>query len=192
MMQRGTLADYEGLIFSTSARYAPILDDDAEDIQQILRMKVWRALEVFDPRRSALSEENYVFGCVRNQVKDLLKSQSRRNDARGGQLDYIDGKTEVTRAGFELEYLSESDELVFASVEEADYPLPSTLSVMERAVVWLLILDFNQTEISRQLGVSRAKVRSAHQSVRDKMADWKPGVNVEPQLDAQPDFAQAA
>lgn len=176
MTQHATdIAAYEGLIFTTAARYAPILDDDFEDVQQILRVKVWRSLEAYDARRSKLPVERYVFSCVYNQVKDLLKSQDRRNERRGGHLDSIDAVPDERRSSFESDYLSQSAEDAFARVEDEPLPLPSTLTESERDVVALLVADFSQAEIALRLGLSRKKVRSTHASVMEKMADWRPG-----------------
>lgn len=191
MKQTANIAAFEGLIFSTAARYAPILDDDVEDIQQILRVRVWKALDAFDPRRARRAAtreerieivEKWVFSCVRNQVKDLLQSQDRRNTARGGMLDSIDAVSEERSASFEADYLSESDERVFAEVDDSDFELPSTLTDQERQVVQLLVLNFSRAEIARLLEIPQRRVRTAHDSVRVKMADWKPGVETSPSL----------
>jgi RNA polymerase sigma factor (sigma-70 family) len=154
MLASKQLADFEGLVFATAARYAPMLDDDIEDIQQLLRIKVWQALDAFDPSRTSVPLENFVFSCLRNRMKDMFKAQDRRNQKRGGhQL---------------------SDEVYF-TVEDEAAPLPSTLNELEQQVVALLLLDFSQTEIARQLEVTRERVRSAHSAVKEKMADWHPG-----------------
>jgi RNA polymerase sigma factor (sigma-70 family) len=170
---------YEGLVFSTARRYSEYLDLDMEDVQQILRLKVAQALMKFDPgRRStrfelAEARRRWVFGAVRNQVKDLLKAQDRRNDARGGGQLYIEDVSGETDA-FERRHLMESDEDALAPVLDQIPELPSSLNWLERGVVLLLILELNQTEIARRLGVSRQKVRTAHASVQVKMADWRP------------------
>lgn len=167
------LQHYEGLIFATAARYAPLLDYDAEDVRQILRIKVWQALEAYDAHRGTKGLESFVFSCLRNRVKDLLKEQDRLNSRRGGQ-HYIEDFTEDF-GSFEGRYLSaECPEI--AEVEEADLELPSTLTEIEVAVVHLLVLDFRRSEIAVLLGVSRAKVRTAHSRIQTKMADWAPSV----------------
>jgi RNA polymerase sigma factor (sigma-70 family) len=173
------IAAYEGLIFSTAARYAPLLDDDLEDVQQVLRVKVWQALRVYDPSRSRATEKSYVFSCVRNQVKDLLKAQSRRNEARNGSQSYVEDVSDEHRPRFEARYLSQTAEQVFALVEDQPVLLPSTLTATEAQVVELLLLDFSRTEIAKTLGVSRDKVTALHASVQEKMADWHPGHRVE-------------
>lgn len=169
------IAAYEGLIFSTAARYAPLLDDDLEDVQQVLRVKVWQALRVYDPKRSRATEKSYVFSCVRNQVKDLLKAQSRRNDARNGSQSYVEDVSEEHRPKFEARYLAATAEEVFALVEDEPVLLPSTLTAEEARLVVFLLQDFSRQEIARELGVTRDKVTALHASVQGKMADWHPG-----------------
>jgi RNA polymerase sigma factor (sigma-70 family) len=185
------IAAYEGLIFTTAARYAPLLDDDLEDIQQVLRVKVWQALRVYDPKRSKAGVKSYVFSCVRNQVKDLLKSQHRRNEARNGRLIHIeecrsvagspgDGeRTPKTPSGaFESRYLSVEAEEVFALVEDEPVLLPSTLTDCEARVVQLLVAGFSEREIAKELHVPRDKVTAMHGDVQRKMMDWHPGGRV--------------
>lgn len=174
------IAPYEGLIFSTARMYHDILDIDLEDVQQILRLKVAQALVVFDPSKwrkhkdAQVAEERFVFGCMRNQVKDLLKGQDRRNTARGGgrQL-YVEDLREQDDS-FEHRYLVETDENALADVLDQMPQLPSTLSDLERVVVALLLLGYNQTEIARELGTSRTNIRVAHASIQAKMEDWRP------------------
>lgn len=175
------LATYEGLIFATAARYASILDDDIEDIQQCLRIKVWKALAGFDPARNRIKTDDairrWVFSCVANGVKDLLKSQSRRDARRDGRQLYIEDYTETDAQAhhFEARYLAEARDDVYFDVEEDGVKLPSTLTSDEKSVVYLLLLDFNQTEISVAMSVTRDQVRRLHGRVQEKMQDWKPG-----------------
>lgn len=174
-MPDADIGSYEGLIRTTAARYAPLVDDDFEDVAQILRLKVWQALRAYDPSRSSMAVEKYVFQCVRNRLKDLFKQQGRLNEKRGGVLLHILDTAGEASEAFDAKYLCLDQEVAFFTVEDEDVALPSTLNELERAVVQLLLLDFNQTEIARHLGVSRARVRSAHASVQAKMADWHPG-----------------
>lgn len=191
------IAPYEGLIFSTARRYHDLLDIDLEDVQQILRLKVAQALVVFDPskwRKHTDDDEakrRYVFGCVRNQVKDLLKGQDRRNSARGGGQLYVEELREQGDS-FEHRYLVETDERALADVLDQMPELPFTLSQLERSVVALLLLDYNQTEIARELGTSRTKVRVAHASVKSKMAelDWTPDVDEDEEEDEEEERRQ--
>jgi RNA polymerase sigma factor (sigma-70 family) len=167
------ISPYLGLIHATAARYEPILDDDLDDIKQVLALKVAQAIVAFNPRRTRLPLRNFVFSCVTNRVKDLLKEQSRRNDRRGGGQLYVED-IGATATVFEAAYLCVSQEIVYAEVEDDEVRLPSTLTALERKVIELLLLDYNQTEIAAELRVTRAAVRKAHASVQYKMADWRP------------------
>lgn len=169
---------YEGLVLSTARMYVDLLDLDIEDVQQILRLKIAQALQAFDPRSASRrfeireAERRWVFGAMRNQVKDLLKGQARLNDRRRGMQLYIeDVRGEGDR--FEGKHLVESDDEALSDVLDVMPQLPSSLDRLERNVVYLLVLDLNQTEIARQLGVPRHRVRAAHESVQVKMADWR-------------------
>lgn len=161
---------YEGLIHSTAARYAPYLDDEFDDIAQLLRLKVWQARRSYDPALATQTEEGYVFSCVVNRVKDMLKAQSRLNKRRqGGQL-YIEDCAAASPAAFEAEHFSTGDDPVIGAVEEEKIELPSTLTHVEARVVVLLLLDLRQTEISIVLGIPRARVRAAHAAAREKLS----------------------
>lgn len=174
------LTPFEGLIFTTAAMYAPLLDDDADDVRQILRIKVWQALVAFDTKRvrqnSRLSQEElrrrFVFSCVRNRMKDLFKEQDRLNRRRNGGRLFIEELTDDLDR-FEGQYLAAEDPEM-AAVVDGIIELPSTLSPKERQLVALLLLDYSRSEISDRLGMTRKKVLATHRSVQVKMADWCP------------------
>lgn len=180
------IGSFEGLIYSTAARYARILDDDLEDIQQNLRIKVWQALRAYDPARTSQPVESFVFACVTNRVKDMLKQQKRLNDRRQGRQLYTDEVAGSNPDRFEQTYLSVDSDTVYFEVMEEKAQLPSTVTFFERSVIALLLLDMNQTEIAAVLCVTRARVRTAHAAVRVKMADWAPHPMM---LDAVPQAA---
>lgn len=161
---------YEGLVFRTAQMTAPYVQEEEEDIRQLLRVKIWQALTAFDPAKvKGQTREEYVFMCVRNRVKDILKRKRRPEDL----LEDRAPDDAVLRAKFEGKYLSHDEEAEIEAIIDGDVELPSTLTLLEIHVVRLLLLDLNQTEIARQLGVSRAKVRAAHAEVKVKMADWR-------------------
>lgn len=175
MLGADDIGPFEGLVRSTAARYAPYLDDEFDDIAQVLRLKVWQARRSYDPARATQTLEKYVFSCVVNRVKDMLKAQSRRNAARDGGPLYVEDVAASSPAAFEARYFSTGyDVVVEAVVEVEKVELPSTLTVDERRVTVLLLLDMKQTEIALALGISRSRVRAAHAAVREKMADWTP------------------
>jgi len=183
MMQTADdIGPYEGLVHSTAVRYAPILaDEELDDIKQLLRIKVWKARLAYSPARATQAEDRFVFSCLANYVKDLLKQQSRLNERRGGAQVYIEdqstgGSSQQRLDRFELANgLIVEDDEVYAVVEEEKVELPSTLTLLEQRIVALLLLgDFTQPEIAGLLGVSVQRVKKAQAAIREKMMDWRP------------------
>lgn len=166
---------YEGLVRKTASRYVGIVQEDYEDLCQILRLKCWRALESFDPAKASQPVQGYVFSCVRNQVKDLLK-RKRRNDLYIEDIapkGKIDGEVGL-RDSFEARYLRSDEERAFAEVL-GDTPLiPSTLTTRERTVLVCLYLEYGHTDIAESLDLTKRDVSRAVKGIREKMADWKP------------------
>lgn len=164
---------YEGLVRKTAARYEPYLEEEFEDICQVFRVKVFRALLAFDRTRSSLARDNYVFGCLVNQAKDLLKKKKRN-------LLFIEDlapRDDLTNGGvrdrFESQYLA--DDEVFAEIESDGVLIPSTLNLDERRVLVCLYLNYSQPEAAVRLGMQRNHVAIAVRTIREKMADWDPG-----------------
>lgn len=172
------LQHFEGLVRKTAARYVGIIEDDFEDICQVLRLKVWRALLSFDPKRSRLSRDAYVFGCVRNQVKDLLK-RPHRNWLFIEDLTKFEGRgpTDIScdfSQRFEQRYLQVREDEVFGEIDEDDPLIPSTLTKNERKVLVCMYLDYSQANTALRLGLSRKEVATSIATIREKMADWHP------------------
>lgn len=176
---------YEGLVRKTAGRYQGVIQEEYEDLCAILRIKCWRALESFDPAKSRVPIQNYVFSCMRNQVKDLLK-RKKRNDLyieeiapvspnpRGGQ------PRPSARDRFEERYSSAAEEEVFAEVLAETPLIPSTLTTLERGVVILLYLEYGQAQMAESLGVNKREIAKAVKGVKDKMSDWKPSSSSTP------------
>jgi RNA polymerase sigma factor (sigma-70 family) len=166
---------YEGLVRSTAAIYAPMVETEYEDICQRLRIKAWRALQVFDPARSRMTVERYVFMCVKNECKDIVK-KVRRGDVYIEDQGARGGTVEDTKPldVFEARYLCIEHEQVFGLVDEGLPLIPSTLSGAERHIVVLLYRDHSQAEVARALGLRRNQMEKTMRSIREKMADWQP------------------
>jgi RNA polymerase sigma factor (sigma-70 family) len=154
---------YEGLVRKTAAIIAPYVQEDYEDIVSILRIKVWRALEAFDSTRSAMPVERYVFSCVANQKKDLLKRRRRHEVSFDDLADAATYEPSVTA------------DSVYAEVEAELPVIPCTLTQLERAVILRLYTDCSQRETAVLLGLSRAEMERTVKGIRTKMADWRPG-----------------
>jgi RNA polymerase sigma factor (sigma-70 family) len=179
---RHDVSFYEGLCRKTASMYVPFVEEEYEDIVQILRVKVWRALETFDPARSKMPVERYVFMCVKNQCKDLVKKRKRGEK-------YIEDIAPTTgelplRDSFDERYLSATHEEIYGLVDEGDPLVPSTLTPTEKQVVCLLYRSYRQTEAARLLGLTRSEMERCIAAIRMKMADWHPGTALQPQLAA--------
>lgn len=175
---------YEGLVRKTASMYERLVDEDFDDLCQIFRIKAWRALGTYDPTRSSMSVERYVFSCIRNQVKDVLKKERNvlRRDGRGDL--FIEDVAPTTpgeghggqqpRDKWEHRYMEVGEDEAFAELK-LDVPLiPSTLDGTELQVVALLYADFGHAEIALRIGITKREVSLAVKSIREKMADWRP------------------
>lgn len=181
---------YEGLVRKTAARYVAFVEEDFEDICAIFRQKVWRALVKYDPARSKMTQDTFVFSCIKNQGKDLVK-RSRSEAARRRRWDtFIEDEapafaspegfragTDLSRDAFEHQYLQLSSEDVYGRIDEGVLLLPSTLTEVERQVVGLLYLDYMQSEAIVLLGMSKGIMERTMKAIREKMADWRPSAS---------------
>lgn len=158
---------YEGLIHTTAGMCAPKVEVEYDDIVAIFRIKVWHALKAFDPSRSRMPVQRYVFSCVKNAEKDVLK-RKRRYEV------YIADVPENMMAGFEEEHLSVTDDDTFADVERELPVIPSTLTSLERNVIVHLYSELTQRETASVLGLTRSEMERTIRSIRTKMADWRP------------------
>jgi RNA polymerase sigma factor (sigma-70 family) len=169
------LRHYEGLVYKTAGMLAPYVEMEREDIQQVLWIKVFRALMAWNPERSRTSRDKYVFMCVHDQGKDVLK-RVRRGTLHIEDFRRDDAAEEGQRQdGFDARYLSQSHEDTYGAVEEAVL-IPSTLTAQERRLVVLLYREYRQIEAARMMGIAKKDVEKLLASIRDKMADWNPGI----------------
>lgn len=179
------LQSYEGLIFATTERWRRFIDEDPEDIRQILRVKVYKALLAYKrgqrPHFSEVEARNrWVHQCVRNQVKDLMKRKPRPvesiEDVAPAELHAEDSHSGVqSRDRFEFRHLSCGHDDVYGAIEAEAVLVPNTLTVLELQVIVLLYRDYRQSEIARELDLDRRAMDGAMRGIRQKMADWKPG-----------------
>lgn len=182
---RKTLNEYRGLIYKTATLQVGRVEEDFEDIVQILSIKVWRAIELYDPARDrGKGQDSYVFSAVTCAVTDLRK-RKRHHAAFGGVVVHLEDEAPAARSAdnagvksrdkFELEngLVALADD-VFFDVEDEPVPLPSTLTQLERAVVALLVVEWTQADAARHLGMTPREMEKVMKSVRRKMADWAP------------------
>jgi RNA polymerase sigma factor (sigma-70 family) len=171
---------YEGLVRSTAAIYAPRVETEFDDICQRLRIKVWRALQVFDPGKSGMTVERYVFMCMKNECKDIVKKVRRGDVYIADQSAAWFGSEDLGLDSFERRYLATEHEQVYGGVDDGLPLIPSTLTPTERRVIVMLYRDQSQAEIARTLGLRRNQMERLMRSIREKMADWKPDVTAAP------------
>lgn len=175
VQRRGTVEAFEGLVLRTAGMYFEGLRMDEDDVRQFLRIKVWKALESYDRGRATQTVEKYVFTCVTNGMKDLFKQADRAK--RNKPECFIEDQygSDATRERFDAKHLSHDEEAVREAHLERTIELPSSLNFWERQVVVLLLHGLNQTEIARELGWTRQRVRKAHVGIQEKMSDSRPG-----------------
>lgn len=177
MRQAGRdIRDYEGLVISTAALLVDDVDDDFDDIAQVLRITVHRAIISYDPRKARQEIQRYVFQCVLNRRKDIGKRKRRPEESLDARLER---DAERGAQHTESKYLR-TDEVNYDLAGDEPVRLPSTLTQLEADVIVLSLRHFNQTEVARELGVTRQRVRDAQAAIREKMADWRPPVVPQP------------
>lgn len=164
------LPHYEGLIHSTTKRIREYVDDEPEDIAQIFRAKLVRALRAYDPRRSRLTRDAFVFGAIANQKKDLLKRRRRTEES----LEAATERDVSPDAWQARNGLLTHAEQVYSAIEDDDLVLPSTLTRVERQIIALLYVGRLQIEAAAELGLTKGEMERAIRSVRVKLADWRP------------------
>lgn len=163
---------YEGLVRKTSSMVQGKCEMEFEDVEQELRIKVFQALRSYDPARSRMSRRAYVFGCVKNRTKDLMKYGGRRRAAGVPYLIEDLTPEPADRERFERRYLSTDD--AFREVEDEPLELPDSLVGLEREVVLMLHLDYSHGEIAKELGITRPGVEKILLSVRVKLSHLAP------------------
>lgn len=168
---------YEGLVRATASRIAPFVELPVEDIEQRLRIKVWRALATYNPKWGR-AEDQYVLGCVFNEKKDILDLKRRGEIGLDSLLRPVDrtlsGDSAGRMDGFEEKHLAIAADSIYGHIEEDDFRLPSTLTGLEQRVVVLLYVQRYQTEIAIELGLSKGEMERTMRSIREKLADWRP------------------
>lgn len=181
------LDHYEGLVLKTSSMYVDFVNQmDFDDICQILRVKVWKALEAWDPneprtrkriaagkKSEADLRDGFVFGCVKNQVKDLLK-RPKPADIFIEDLGTQQPSGENTLDRFDGKHLATDPELMFGDAEDSPPLIPNTLSHNERLVLAGAYVGMNGPEIAERIGVDKSKIAAIMRSLREKMDDWRP------------------
>lgn len=163
------IGKFEGVIYTTSELIVDRgVEMDFDDVRQFLRVKVWAAIERYDPARSRLPFDRFVFGCIWNAKLDLLKRPRRYNESveelRAERQDSLK---------FDAKYLATTDDEEIFEGQAAENIL-SDLSPLERQVVELRSTGLMLAEIEAELGLAPGQVQSTMRAVRKKLAHLRP------------------
>lgn len=162
MVTERDLAKYEAFIHTHAARVAGDVDDDYDDIVQAYRIKVWYALERFDPTKwprhgAEEAERRFVFMCLKRAEKDVLKKRRRPEVFPEQMPEGACGHGEV-----------------YGAIDGGEVRLPDTLTKLELRVIVLLYRDYSQAEARRRLGLEKREMERMMVRIRDKLAAWRP------------------
>ncbi len=197
------LSHYEGLVRTTSSRYVEKTTWDFDDLCQIFRIKAWKALLAWDPThpriqrkiKAGKTEEElrdaFVFMCILNQGKDLVKRRKPENDPlfiedlahnSQGKSGLFDSREGTKRDWFESQYLCADESEVFEAIVGESQQLPDEvfdLSPDERQVLVCMYLQYSQPEIAMRLGMKPKKVSAAVKVIKQTFSHLKPTAELE-------------
>jgi DNA-directed RNA polymerase specialized sigma24 family protein len=131
------MLEYEGLVICTVRRWRPYITIDLadDDIAQELRIKIFRALQNYDPEYG-MKEKNFVFMAMTNRVKDLTMKTKRRE------------QREVS--------LNEED-MSKAHISSDPYRLPLAFTDTHNRISVMMLQGFSKVEIRNHLGLTTSK-----------------------------------
>jgi len=180
------LADFEGLVFTTARIYAARVGMEPSDLEQELRVRVWRANETFDPAKVRSRDpvkignarKRYVFSAIANKVKDFKRDAARRA---------VHGVTFVHVAEEDQAYNSVGPEIaaraleiprdeVFGAVDAGLFTIPAGVTEPEVRVLLMLMMDFTRPEVAVRLAITVVEVDRRIMCLRGKLADWRPSL----------------
>lgn len=179
------IKDFDGLVRTTARMFASQVKREEHDLEQELRIRVWRAVESFEAgkvRGSAPGAlERYVFSAITNKIKDYKRDAAREAQRRkryGIDFVYIEdtfvADGEVAAERFDGLHHFVERETVYGRIEGSGFVLPSTVTESETSVLLLLMMELSKVEIVVRLGVGRVEVDRCIVSLKVKLADWKP------------------
>ncbi len=127
---------------------------DFEDVLQLARLGVWKAICNFEEGHGALLS-SYAYGCSKNEVFHFFEAFTRKKRSHESLLYFsdllstLDGEIKEK----DLELASE-DDLSFLPVSEFINSLPQS----EQRILGLLMTGLNDREVGERMGISRRVV----------------------------------
>lgn len=173
---------YEGLVKTTAGKYHAKVQEEYEDLCQIFRLKALEAIASYDPKKARQKVESYVFQCIYNKVKDLIKRRRRDDlyleDVAPQWTGSANGEREKNGGTdqFDAKYFLESEQDAFRDILRNTPLLPNTLTEVEEKVLLGLYLEHQQKEIAVMFDLTPREVAKAVRGLKEKMADWKPSL----------------
>lgn len=159
----------ENLVYYVLKKHFPDKFFD-EDIQQIGRMELWKVCISFDPERGKFS--SYACPCIRNAIAMELRSRKCAK-RKGGENDVqisLDAPIKKVK----------NDQIRLADTIPGDLDVGffdleafwGSLTKKEREVANELMLSKKQTQIGKDLGISRSYVSKLAGQIRKKWAEY--------------------
>lgn len=175
------------MVHATARMFAAQVRREEEDLEQELRVRVWRAIVTYDPSKSRLTLERYVFQAVTNKVKDFKRDaarENRRREENGLTFLHIEDmrsplgqdcpRRTTVQEVFDGYFNHATHDEVYGRIDEGLFVLPATVTDDEASVLLLLMMDMNRAEIAMRLAIARECVDASVVALRRKFADWKP------------------
>lgn len=148
---------------------------EEDDLRQELWIKALKASRAFDPSKTKVSEENFVYMCLFNFVKDLKRVEYRRHNGSMNHNGKGRGREVFTEdiPVYERDFGASTHGEVYGIVDDR-FTLPSTVTQSEERIILLLLVGYTQSEARECLGISGDRMRKHMTTIRTKFADWRP------------------
>ncbi len=175
------ILEYEGLIVATTRYWREHITTDLsdDDIEQELRIKVWRALESFDPSRG-YPENKHVFGVVRNRVKDLIKRKKiEYSETQVWSMDFDGSKPseDLMRNYGMSEAFRKNSPMLNWMIQHRVVPEKSSTSDLligldkdEQQIAVMIARGYTPLEIHKHMGVTLNYVRTRVARIKKHIA----------------------
>ena len=175
-MGTGGIGDYAERLIRSKAKgligKAGFVESDVEDIEQELRLDVWRRLSRFDPKRS--KRETFITRLVEHKLASILEHRRAavRDPYREAcSLNKPVGDAENVEIGDSIEdnrrTSTDTSDLVHDLACVLDHLPPKLRALAEE------LKTKTPSEIARERGVPRGTLYEAIRELRTRLADFK-------------------
>lgn len=136
---------------------------DIEDLVQEATIGFFTAINVYNKDFSAFS--TFCYTCMRRMLISLLRKAGRKKSLPNSSIIHTDESyfDLLVTDGPETEYIARED------FERLKSRINTELSAFEREVLYYYLLDFEYSQISKVLNISKKSVDNALQRIRQKL-----------------------